>query len=197
VRLPIRLVLCVLVVGLSAGLVARAGAPWPAPQAPAGQGAIVGDILKDWVAQESTLRQIANAMPEDKFGYKPTVNQRTYGEQVMHVALINLELLKSIGGKAAAPSFTEDSVKNKADMVKALSDSYDYGTALLKEQTEATIAEKVRAPAFVGTGAGATFLGPSTRARVFWFLLSHSMGIYGQMVVYVRLNGVVPPASRG
>jgi hypothetical protein len=40
-------------------------------------------------------------------------------------------------------------------------------------------------------------LGPSTRARLFWFLLGHSMDIYGQMVVYLRLNGIVPPASRG
>jgi uncharacterized damage-inducible protein DinB len=195
-KFPIRFMVCVLVVGWGAGIVARAGEPLPPPQA-AGQGAIVADLLKDWTAQQSALRQLANAMPDDKFSYKPTAIQRSYGEQVMHIALINMELLKTIGGKATAPSFTEDSVKNKADMLKALTDSYDYGIALLKEQTDASIVEKVKAPTFVGTGAGATFLGPSTRARIFWFLLGHSMDIYGQMVVYARLNGVVPPASRG
>jgi uncharacterized damage-inducible protein DinB len=196
-KLSVRWMVYALIVGLSGGMVVGAGEPLPAPQVPAGQGTVVAELLKDWVAQQSTLRQLADAMPADKFNYKPTANQRSYGEQVMHVALINLELLKSIGGKAAAPSFTEDRAKNKADMLKALSDSYDYGTALLKEQTEASIAEKVRAPAFVGTGAGATFLGPSSRVRVFWFLLGHSMDIYGQMVVYGRLNGIVPPASGG
>jgi uncharacterized damage-inducible protein DinB len=195
-KLPFRWMLCTLIVGLSFGLAARAGQPLPAPQA-AGQGTLATELLKDWTTQQSTLRQLANAMPDDKFNYKPTPNQRSYGEQVMHVALINMDLLKTIGGKAAAPSFTEASVKNKADMVKALSDSYEYGIALLKEQTDSTLSEKVRAPAFVGTGAGATFLGPSTRARVFWFLMGHSMDIYGQMVVYARLNGIVPPASGG
>ena len=78
-------------------------------------------------------------------------------------------------------------MKTKADMLKALADSYDYGTALLKEQTEASIVQTIAAPAF---------LGPSTRGRIFWALMSHSMDIYGQMAVYLRLNGVVPPASR-
>jgi hypothetical protein len=41
------------------------------------------------------------------------------------------------------------------------------------------------------------FFGASTRARVVWSLLAHAMDVYGQMVVYVRLNGIVPPASRG
>jgi uncharacterized damage-inducible protein DinB len=193
-KLPIHVLLVALVLGVSASLPLHAGLP--APQA-TGQGPIVSDLLKDWTAQQSTLRQLADAMPADKFEYKPSSIQRTYGEQVMHIALINLELLKTIGGKAQAPTFTAESVKTKADMIKALSDSYDYGIALLKEQTDASIAEKVRAPTFVGTGAGAMFLGPSTRARIFWFLLNHSMDIYGQMVVYARANGVVPPASRG
>ena len=39
--------------------------------------------------------------------------------------------------------------------------------------------------------------GEATRARVVWSLMAHGMDIYGQMVVYVRLNGIVPPASRG
>jgi hypothetical protein len=42
----------------------------------------------------------------------------------------------------------------------------------------------------------ARFLGPSTRARVFYFVVSHTQDIYGQMVVYLRLNGGVPPASQ-
>jgi uncharacterized damage-inducible protein DinB len=195
-KLPIRALLSVFVVAVSAGLLLNAGQPVPAPQS-GGQGPIIADLLKDWTAQQSTLRQLADAMPADKFEYKPSAIQRTYGEQVMHIALINLDLLKIVGGKEPAPTFTAESVKTKADMIKALSDSYDYGIALLKEQTDASIAEKVRAPTFVGTGAGAMFLGPSTRARIFWFLLNHSMDIYGQMVVYARANGVVPPASRG
>ena len=109
--------------------------------------------------------------------------------QPMHVALINVDLLKALGGKAAPPTFTAESVKTKADILKAMADSYDYGTALLNEESESTIGQPVKdSPAW---------LGPATRARIFWTLLAHTMDIYGQMAVYLRLNGIVPPASRG
>jgi hypothetical protein len=153
-----------------------------------GEGAtVLGDLLKDWQEQQETMMAIADAMPEGMYAFKPTPAQRSFGEQVMHVAQINVDLLKLVGGTAPAPSFTPESVKTKADMLKALAESYDYGTALLNAQTNAGIQETI----------DAEFLGPSTRARVFGFLLGHSSNTYGQMAVYLRLNGVVPPASRG
>lgn len=135
------------------------------------------------------MMKIADAMPEDKFGYKSTPPQRSYGEQIMHVALTNVDLLKVLGGKAAEPTFTAESAKTKADMLKAMADSYDYGTALLNEQTESTIGQPIQ--------DSPSWLGPSTGARIVWTLLAHTMDIYGQMAVYLRLNGIVPPASRG
>jgi uncharacterized damage-inducible protein DinB len=159
----------------------------PAASAPTGSATVLGDLLKDWERQKETMMKIADAMPEDKFGYKSTPPQRSYGEQVMHIATVNVDILKWLGGQAPAPSFTAESAKTKADMLTAMADSYDYGSALLKEQTDATIVQTI----------DGRFLGPSTRARLFWFLLGHSMDIYGQMAVYLRLNGVVPPASRG
>jgi hypothetical protein len=60
---------------------------------------------------------------------------------------------------------------------------------LLKEQTEQTIGQSIP--------DSPSWLGPATRARIVWTLLAHSMDVYGQMVVYLRLNGIVPPASRG
>ena len=159
----------------------------PTTAAPAGTTTVLGDLLKDWERQRDTMMKIADAMPEDQFGYKSTPPQRSYGEQVMHIATVNVDVLKWIGGQTPAPSFTAESAKTKADMLKAMADSYDYGIALLKEQTDTTITQTI----------DGRFLGPSTRARIFWFLLGHSMDIYGQMAVYLRLNGIVPPASRG
>lgn len=191
-----RLIATTCTVGLTLGVAACGGGTSPAPEtaapaatpAPAAGGATVrGDLIKDWEGQKETMMRIADAMPEDKFGYKSTPAQRSYGEQIMHVAIVNVDVLKLVGGKAAPPSFTVESAKTKADILKALAESYDHGTALLNEQTDASITETVEA----------AFLGPSTRARVFWFLLGHSMDIYGQMAVYLRLNGIVPPASRG
>ena len=162
---------------------APAAAPAPAP----GGAAVRADLIKDWERQKATLLAIADAMPEDKFGFKSTPAQRSYAEQIMHVATVNVDILKLVGGQAPPPTFTAESAKTKADILKALGESYDHGIALLNEQTDASITGTVEA----------AFLGPSTRARVFWFLLGHSMDIYGQLVVYLRLNGIVPPASRG
>jgi len=126
-------------------------------------------------------------MPEDRFDYKSTPAQRSYGEQIMHIASVNVQILGLVGGTLTAPSFTTESATTKAEILQALSDSYDYGIALLNEQTGDSINGTVEA----------AFLGPSTRGRVFWFLLGHSLDVYGQMAVYLRLNDIVPPASRG
>ena len=167
------------------------GAPAPGetaatPAPAAGQASVRGDLIKDWQDQKEAMMKIADAMPEDKFAFKATPPQRSYGEQIMHIATVNVDLLKIVGGKAPAPTFTAESAKSKADVLKALAESYDYGIALLNEQTDAAMLETINA----------AFLGPSTRGRMFWFLLGHSMDVYGQMVVYLRLNGIVPPASR-
>ena len=74
----------------------------------------------------------------------------------------------------------------KAEILKALDDSYDFGIAALKEQTDATMLQTVQGPAF---------LGASSRERIAYFVMIHANDIYGQMAVYLRLNGIVPPAS--
>ena len=182
-RLISRVMACTLLLGLgvcsavSTTLAAQAGSSTTVKE----------DLLKDWQAQKKTMMEIADAMPADKFDYKATPAERSYGEQVTHIAQVNVGLLKTLAGKATAPTFTPKSATTKEQMIKALEDSYDYGTALLQEQTEASIIETINGP---------KFLGPSARARIFWFLMGHSMDIYGQMVVYLRLNGIVPPASR-
>ena len=150
------------------------------------QATIHGDLLKDWANQKDTLVKIANAMPEDKFGFKPTPAQRSFGEQVLHIAQVNNTLVGAVGGKTPAPAAVNMKATGKAEIVKAMSDSFDYGTKVINEFNNTTIQETVQAP----------FMGPSTRARVLFFLNSHTQDIYGQMAVYLRLNGVVPPASQ-
>jgi len=148
------------------------------------QATIHGDLVKDWASQKDTIVKIANAMPEDKFGFKATPAQRSFGEQVLHIAQVNVMLLGALGGKTPAPMINMKA-SGKAEIVKAVADSFDYGTAVVKEFDNKTIQDTVQAP----------FMGPSTRARIVFFLNAHSQDIYGQMAVYLRLNGVVPPAS--
>ena len=146
---------------------------------------IKDEVLKDWLGMKDTMMKISNEMPEDKFSYKSTPPQRNYGEQILHVAIVNVGLLKSIGGKAMPPAVNMKAT-SKAEILKALSDSFDYGTALINEQTPETMVQAVKAG----------FLGESTRSRVFYTIIGHAWDIYGQMAVYLRLNGHVPPASQ-
>ena len=144
------------------------------------------ELLKDLASNRETMLKIADAMPEEKFSFKATPAERTYGEQILHVAGGNVALFKMIGSKAPAPTIDQKATA-KADVLKALGDSYDFGIAALKQQSDQSLLQSVDGP---------RFLGPSSRARLVNFAIAHAQDIYGQMVVYLRLNGIVPPASR-
>ena len=153
-----------------------------------------GDLLADWQQQKQTMMRIAEAMPEEAFTFKPTDAQRTYAEQILHIAGANVYLMQHLGGAAAAPQVdTTDftvfglSATSKAVVLEALGAGYDYGIAVLQDFSDEQLLETI---------AGPRYLGNVTRVKMAYFTLSHAMDIYGQMVVYLRLNGVTPPASR-
>ena len=148
---------------------------------------IQAEMLKDWTGLKETMIKITNEMPADKYDFKPTPPQQSFGERTMHVAQVNARFLQAIAGKATPPTF-DAKVTTKEASMKAMADSFDYGTALLKELTDQTILQAApMAP---------PFLGPSTRARIYTFLIGHTWDIYGQFAVYLRLSGHVPPASQ-
>jgi uncharacterized damage-inducible protein DinB len=144
------------------------------------------DVQADWERTRGLVVGLADAMPEDKFGYKTTPAQRSYAEQVMHIVQTDVLLLGSIGAKTPVPTLNPKAT-SKADVMAALRQSYDFGTAVIKEFDDAQLNERVKS---------LPFLGPLTsRLRVIYGSMQHSNDIYGQMVVYVRLNGITPPAS--
>lgn len=143
------------------------------------------ELLKDWAELKPVMMAIAAAMPEDKFTYKSTPAQRDYGQQIMHVATGNMMYLRFFGGKAAPPAFNRNA-SSKAEILQALAASFDYGDALIREQTDQSMLQVIQTN---------QFLGPSSKARVIYFLIGHTWDIYGQMAVYLRLNGIVPPRS--
>jgi uncharacterized damage-inducible protein DinB len=136
--------------------------------------------LQDWTRLKDTMMKISEAMPEDKFGYKATPPERTWAEQILHVAEANVNQIGRLGPKAMPP----------VEILKALADSFDYGTAALNEQTDRTMVEAATSTRFD------RFMGPSVKARVVYYVIGHTWDIYGQMVVYLRLNGITPPASQ-
>ena len=165
-----------------------------APHSVAQTATLSGDLLTDWRGQKGMMMGIAEAMPEEAFSFKPTEAQRTYAEQILHIAGANVYLMQHLGGVAAAPQVdTTDfkifglSATSKTAVLEALAAGYDYGIAVLEEFSDAQLVETI---------AGPRYLGSVTRVKMAYFTLSHAMDIYGQMAVYLRLNDVTPPASR-
>ncbi len=145
--------------------------------------------VQDWTRLKDTMMKISDAMPEAKFGFRATPPERTFGEQILHVAEANVVQMGRLGSKATPPVINMKAT-GKADILKALADSFDFGAAALNEQTDQSMlftAENTRYD---------RFMGPSTRARVVYYVIGHTWDIYGQMAVYLRLNGVTPPASQ-
>ena len=154
---------------------------------PAAQGiSISAEMVKDWNDLKGTMDKIAAAMPEDKFSFKSTPAQRDYGQQIMHIAQVNFKILQAVGAKTPPPAI-DLKATTKAGIIKAMDDSFDYGSAILKEQNDQTMLQAAAMPP--------GFMGASSKARIYTFLIGHTWDIYGQMAVYLRLNGVVPPAS--
>jgi uncharacterized damage-inducible protein DinB len=158
-----------------------------------GLGAQTGSLqegtLKDWTSQRDMLLKIAAAMPEEKFGYRPTPAQRTWGEQILHIAQANLNQMGRLGSKRPAPVI-DMTLTSPTAILKTLADSFDYVTAVLEEQTDTALIRQA------GNTPSDRFMGPSAGVRVVYYVVGHTWDIYGQMVVYLRLNGITPPASQ-
>jgi uncharacterized damage-inducible protein DinB len=137
----------------------------------------------------------AEAMPEDKFGFAPTNGEfkgvRTFGQQIKHVAAVNYELGAAILEEKPPVDIGDESgpasVATKAEILKYLHDSFVYVHKAIQTINERNLVETVRSP--FGEGK-VSRLGLATAVA------SHGYDHYGQMVVYLRMNGIIPPASR-
>jgi len=148
---------------------------------------LVCEVEYDWSRNNVMFLGLARATPEDKFGFKPTPEQQTFGERVLHVAQINLSILETLGAKTKAPAIDQKNT-SKAATIDAVQKVGDYGVAVIKELGDQGLMVRVPSPPFMGP--------MSTRQRLLYFLMTHSQDTYGQLVVYLRLNGIVPPVSR-
>ena len=143
---------------------------------------------------EKEFTSAADAMPEDKYSYAPTNGEfkgvRTFAQQVKHVAAVNYIFASSILGEKppidVGGENGPDSVKSKAEILKFLKDSFAYLTKALNSITDKNQLDQV------------TVFGEMKMARVSVgaFSTAHPFDHYGQMVEYLRMNGIVPPASR-
>jgi uncharacterized damage-inducible protein DinB len=187
---------CILACSLLAAastLVLAQAAPPAAPAKPAvgtlmPPAQVYGKLLS---GMEQEFVGAAEAMPEDKYDFAPPAGLgefkgvRTFGQQIKHVAEANYYFFSGPNYSEADDKVKSDAIEkltSKADIVKALKDSFALAHAAIDSITPEN--------AFVMTSHG-------TRAGMAAFGIAHFMDHYGQMVVYLRMNGIVPPASRG
>jgi len=156
----------------------------------------VTEVLDHTVSNlEREFVPAAEAMPEDKFGFAPTNGEfksvRTYAEQIKHVAAVNYELGAAILQEKPPTDIGDESgpasVKTKAEVLKYLKDSFVYVHKAIATINDKNVVETVRSP----WGEGWV-----SRLGLASSVASHGFDHYGQMVVYLRMNGIVPPASR-
>jgi uncharacterized damage-inducible protein DinB len=141
---------------------------------------------------ESEVVGAADAMPAEKYDFAPPTTMglytgvRTYAQQVKHLAEANYEFFQGWNVPGAADAKTIEALKSKDDIMKALKDSYTYAHAAISTLTTENAFMSVPGPD----------KWKLTRASTAAFVIVHSMDHYGQMVEYLRMNGIVPPASR-
>lgn len=156
----------------------------------------VAELLdKNLSNMEHEFVPAAEAMPEDKFDFAPSNGEfkgvRTFAQQIKHVAAVNYVLAAALlqqkppveTGDESGPA----SMTTKADIIKYLKGSFEYAHKALDTVNEANVAGTVKSP----WGEGSV-----SRLGLAMSFAAHGFDHYGQMVVYLRMNGIVPPASR-
>ncbi|MBT9330076.1 DinB family protein [Paracidobacterium acidisoli] len=134
----------------------------------------------------------ADAMPADKYDFVPPATPgdfkgvRSFGSQVKHLAESNYEFFQGWGIPGAADPKTIEALKSKEDIMRALRDSYAYAHAAVSSITPENAFQAMPGPP----------KGKATRVSLATFCLAHSMDHYGQLVEYLRMNSIIPPASR-
>ena len=138
----------------------------------------------------------ADVMPEDKYSFAPTNGEfkgvRNFAQQIKHTAAVNYEVGAAIIGEKPPVEVGDESgpesVKTKAQIMQFLKDSFAYMHKAVATINEQNMIDPVKSP--FGEGK-VTRLGLAT------LIVGHCFDHYGQMVEYLRMNGIIPPASRG
>jgi uncharacterized damage-inducible protein DinB len=139
---------------------------------------------------EGEIISAAEAMPADKYDFAPPASAgdfkgvRTFGGQVQHLIGANYGFFSAFGSKPPMTRAQVTALKTKAELVQGLKDSFAW-----VDQQVATITPE---NAFVTISKEEDF---GTRAGAATFCLAHANDHYGQMVEYLRMNGIIPPAS--
>jgi uncharacterized damage-inducible protein DinB len=138
---------------------------------------------------EGNFLGLAEAMPADKYSYIPAGGNfdgvRSFGEQVKHVACAQFAFFKEFEGKKPPEDCEkggQDPAKTKTELIRYLQDSVDYSNRVLATLTATNALDRVEG----------RYAGPNTKLGISVIAVWHITDHYGQLVEYLRLNGIVP-----
>jgi uncharacterized damage-inducible protein DinB len=141
--------------------------------------------MATWERTVSNLIDVAGAMPEERYDFKPTPEVRTFREQLVHVADTVQRFIDTANSTKTEAQPAQETMA-KADVIRLLTQRFEAGKAMIGALTDAQIVEPVKFP-----------FGDRMLSRYgFWMgALQDATDHYGQLVIYLRLNGIVPPAT--
>ncbi len=174
----------------------------PAPQAqasPAPPATFASLVDRQISTYEKNVVEAAEAMPADKFDFTPASlnipgaaykDVRTFAQLVKHTATANYRLWTNVTGEKMPDNIKgtngPDELKTKDQIIQFLKDSFAMGHRAAKSITAQNALEEIQ-----------WFRGTAPRLFVASAGVIHAADEYGQMIEYLRMNGIVPPASRG
>ena len=165
-------------------------------QAPAQARSRAEETLEWWNQIGNKLIAMAKDFPEDKYDFKVQKDERTFGQNLVHVAAVDYDIVSRIAGTHIGPDFGKDKhnpppdmFKTKADVVKLLEGAVAAGAKVIQEQSDGGL-DKTQ-PFGWETGRHVAH-----NSYIWLSGIEHSSEHFGQLVVYYRANNLVPPESR-
>lgn len=191
----------IFVVGMCGGIAllffAQTQATGQAQQTQQAPPTVASAVDRDISAVEKLVVEAAEAMPEEKFNFSPEnlnlpgseyKGVRTFAMEVKHIATSNWFIWSALTGEKLPEGLNDGSgpadLKSKPEIIKFLKDSFALGHRAAATLTTENMLQTLRN-------------GQTTRLSRVTFGVAHAYDHYGQMVEYLRMNGIVPPASRG
>lgn len=157
-----------------------------APQAIQSAGPLSAALLSAWQRASTNMPAAADSMPADKFSFKPTPGQMSFGEIIAHEAESNYMLCAAIAGGAPAHEASPGATGPKDALVAHLRKSFEFCGSVVGKLQESALADSV--PFFGGRKA--------TKARAAVAVVQDWADHYAQAAMYLRLNGILPPSAR-
>lgn len=143
------------------------------------------EVLSEVIVQQDKLTRLAEAIPADKYTWRPTPDVRSFAEVFLHIAAANYNLYTIVGAKIPAGLDVKNLGKSTTDKVKVmatLKDSFEYAKKAITALPDADLEKSID-----------WFGGKNSYRGILLFIVRHAAEHLGQSIAYARMAGVTPP----